>query len=225
MNSWPEDATDKPTSTMSLGIARDIRAAILRGDLAPGQRIRQEELAEQYGTSRIPVREALRILENDGLVIFIANSGAWIANLNMDECVEVYKIRERLEPLALIESIPHMGAEVRARLSDLATRIEQAADVETFLRLDREFHLLSYSCTPMASLLRMIERFWNTTQHFRRRYSDLIGSEGHWIIHAEHRLLMNAIVEGDTQEAATLLEAHIRRTRKRLEERFSKAEG
>jgi DNA-binding GntR family transcriptional regulator len=208
------------STTMSMSIASDIRAAVLSGELAPGQRIFQEQLAERYGTSRIPVREALRILERDGLVVFVPNNGAWIAEVDMAKCVEIYKIRERLEPLALSESIPRMTSETLERLEQLRSDCEAASDTETFLRLDREFHLLTYSCAQASTLLGMIERFWSTTQHYRRTYSDILGAQGQWIIHAEHRLLLSAIRQKDCEEAENLLRAHIRKTRTKLEEAF-----
>ena len=208
------------STTMSMSIASDIRAAVLSGELTPGQRIRQEQLAERYGTSRIPVREALRILERDGLVVFVPNNGAWIAEVDMTECVEIYKIRERLEPLALSESIPRMTPETLKQLEELHRDCEAAPDTETFLRLDREFHLLTYSCAAAPMLLSMIERFWSTTQHYRRTYSNILGAQGQWIIHAEHGLLLCAISRKDCEEAENLLRAHIRKTRTKLEQAF-----
>ncbi|RUU53480.1 GntR family transcriptional regulator, partial [Mesorhizobium sp. M2C.T.Ca.TU.002.02.1.1] len=121
-----------------------LRDAILSGRLRPGSRVRQEELAEEYGISRIPVREALRQLESEGLVILVPNSGAWISKLDRAECIEIYKIRERLEPLALSESSANLSPETLARLEDLVSRIEAAGSIDEFLQLDREFHLLSY---------------------------------------------------------------------------------
>ena len=72
-----------------------IRDLILSGELVPGSRISQESLAARFGTSRIPVRDALNRLESDGLVVLKPNSGAWVAKLDLNECIEIYKIRER----------------------------------------------------------------------------------------------------------------------------------
>src|SRR5262245_56278227 len=100
---------------LSQRVTNEIRDLILNGELAPGERIRQEALAERFGTSRIPVREALRQLESEGLVSLVPNSGASVAKLDLNECLEIYKIRELLEPLALSESIPYLtDAEIAA---------------------------------------------------------------------------------------------------------------
>ena len=79
-------------------IAESLRTAILDGSYGPGERIRQEDVATRSGASRIPVREALRMLAAEGLVTLVANSGAWVTRLTMAECAELYLIRERLEP-------------------------------------------------------------------------------------------------------------------------------
>ena len=97
--------SDVPPSAASARIAGELRAEILRGDLLPGDRIRQEEVAERFGASRLPVREALRILEAEGLTEHEAHKGARVPRLSQHEVQVIYQMRERLEPLALIESI------------------------------------------------------------------------------------------------------------------------
>ena len=89
-------------------IAEVIAARILRGELAPGTRIKQEELAAELGASRVPVREALRILESRGLVGLRANSGAWVAEMTPGDLSLSYQIRERIEPLLLLDSLPRL---------------------------------------------------------------------------------------------------------------------
>ena len=94
----------------SARIAAHLREAILAGDLRPGDRIRQEEVAERFGASRLPVREALRMLEAEGLTEHETNKGARVPRLSQHEVEVVYQMRERLEPLAIIESLagPHL---------------------------------------------------------------------------------------------------------------------
>lgn len=202
---------------LSQQVTNRIRNLILSGELAPGSRIRQEELAARVGTSRIPVREALKRLESEGLVILVPNSSAWVAKLDLRECLESYKIRERLEPLAMIESVQRITDEQIADLERLVERIEICRDNEEFLLLDRQFHVACYAAADMPQLLALVERFWNTTQHYRRAYTGIVGPHGKWVIHYEHRLMMEAIKRRDGEEASTLLRSHIRRTRLELE--------
>ena len=95
-------------------IAAELREAILTGEHAPGTRIRQEDLADRHGASRVPVREALRMLEAEGLVTLIANTGAWVSSLSLVECEEMYQIRERIEPLLLRLNVPLMSDWLRS---------------------------------------------------------------------------------------------------------------
>lgn len=198
-------------------LAELIRAEILSGHLEPGMRIRQEEIAALYGASRQPVRDALRILASTGLVRLVAHTGAWVASLTLAECVEIYLVRERLEPLALRDSVPHLthrNIEMMRHLCDLMASGDTNSD---FVMNDREFHLLSYTGSAMVMLRDMIERFWNQTQHYRRAYVGLVEPGRQWITHWEHRLIMDAIERGDGDEAAALLRGHIRRTRIELQ--------
>ena len=87
-------------------IADTLRDAILAGEYLPGERIRQDELADRHGASRVPVREALRILESEGLMRLVANAGAWVSEIGAEECQEMYQMRERLEPLLLRMNVP-----------------------------------------------------------------------------------------------------------------------
>lgn len=194
-------------------VTEGIRSLILSGELAPGSRIGQEELAARFAVSRIPVRGALGRLESDGLVVLKPSSGAWVAKVDLTECLEIYMIRERLEPLALAQSVPKMADTTIETLHQLTEEMEASPDTETFLALDRTFHLASYRDAGMRQLLAMIERFWNTTQHYRRAFTTLLGLERNWIIHSEHRLIVDAIRRRDTEGAAHLLREHIRRTR------------
>ena len=100
-------------------IADALRAAILDGSYLPGTRIRQEDVAARSGASRIPVREAFRLLASEGLVTLVANTGAWVTRLSLDECVETYLIRERLEPLLLRASLPNLDDAAIGRLGAL----------------------------------------------------------------------------------------------------------
>lgn len=197
-------------------IAASLKEDILAGKFKPGVRLRQEDIAEQFGASRSPVREAFRMLEADGLVNLVAHTGAWIAQLSLVECEEMYQIRERIEPLLLRLSIPHLSKAKIDHLADLARQMEQNKEVEIFLKLDREFHLLSYEGADTALLGEMVSRLWNTTQHYRRAYTKLLATDGFKPAHYEHHLLLTAILRNDVDDAERILFGHIRRTRLEL---------
>ena len=199
-------------------IADSLRTAILEGSYLPGTRIRQEDVAARSGASRIPVREALRMLDSEGLVTLVANSGAWVTKLTLGECVETYLIRERLEPLLLRTSLPNLDAGVVDRLGQLAGQMEGGAGLDGFMRADREFHLSSYAGAASTEMGQIIHRMWNTTQHYRREFTRRAAKDGLTATHLEHRLLLDCIHRQDPDDAERVLVMHIRRTRLALEQ-------
>jgi DNA-binding GntR family transcriptional regulator len=205
--------TSVPRSRVDL-VTTALRQAILDGRLRPGARISQEGLAEEFGTSRVPVREALRRLESEGLITLVPHSGAWVAKLAFDEYAEVYRIREWIEPPALAASVPNLTDAQVAELAALVGAMEAQPDDVEWLDVDRRFHLLSYAGAPLPRVQRMIEGFWTTTQQYRRAHFGYLGGSGDLVqVHAEHRLLLSAIRRKDAEAAEELLRMHIRRTR------------
>jgi DNA-binding GntR family transcriptional regulator len=197
----------------SARVASYLRDLILRDELRPGDRIRQEDIAERFGASRLPVREALRMLEAEGLTEHEPHKGARVPKLTMHEADVIYRMRARLEPLALTESLPYLEADDHARLEDVQQRIEANTDLDRFLELDREFHLGTYSGCHIDPLNAIVTRLWNSTQHYRRAYVSLSGQERMWVVNSEHRLILDAVVRQDAADAERFLEGHIRRTR------------
>lgn len=197
-------------------IADQLRERILAGKLSPGTRIIQDELADELRTSRLPVREALHILQSQGLVTLRANQGAWVTRMDMRECELNYKIRERLDPLLLAESAPRLSDDDIAEIAGLQDRIEQTDDVEEFLVLDRRLHWATYRHHQADELASIVARLWDTTQHYRRAFTRLAGTRRRWVISAEHRLLIDALRDRDLSSAEDILRLHIRRTRAEL---------
>lgn len=213
----PEITPTTRDGAASARIAQALRRAILSGEHEPGERIVQEELAERYGGSRIPVREALRQLETEGLIRLVANTGAWVQSLTMAQCSEVYQTRERLEPLLLRHSAEYLTDEVIHTLHDLAQRMEKAKDINEFLELDREFHFAIYRAEGTYVLRDLVTRLWNTTQPYRRAYTGLVDDEHMRIFHDDHHMLVSALRDGDMKLAEQVVAIHIRRTRVNLE--------
>lgn len=227
----PSSETDLPFTVIANGgefaggtrvdfVARHLRSSILNGRLKPGEWVRQEAVAEALGTSRIPVREALRQLENEGLVSLVPFSGARVAKVDVGEYEEIYLMREWLEPLAIRESLPFLTDDLLAELRTQVVRIEEAEFIWDILDHDRRFHLLSYSAARRPRLLRMIEGFWNSTQQYRRAfYQTIAGADGRIpagslpMTHLDHRLLVDALERRDSDSAESVIRAHIRRTR------------
>src|SRR5689334_8260161 len=113
-------------------IANHLRDAILGGRLGPGDRVRQEDVAQQLGASRLPVREALQMLAAEGLIENEPNKGARVPRLGRHEVDVMYRMREQLEPLALAESLPELDDSDLYRLTELQDEIERGTDVHGF---------------------------------------------------------------------------------------------
>ncbi len=207
---------DAGAETAGERIADDLRARILSGEILPGSRIRQEEVAERLGASRLPVREALRMLGAEGLVVLEANKGARVPALDVEEVENLYRMRERVEPLALVESMHHLTAADIGRIEQVQARIEQGVDVPGFLALDREFHMATYVACRDEQLMSTVLRLWNSTQHYRRAFMEVSGTGRQWIVNAEHKLIIDALQRRDAEDAERYLVGHIRRTRTEL---------
>lgn len=125
----------------------------------------------------------------------------------------MYQMRERLEPLLLSYSAAALPEDIVEQLQSLADAMQHSADVEHFIRLDRKFHLLSYSAASTIMLGDTILRLWNRTQHYRRAYTRMFRAERDDSVHYDHQLLVAALRNGDAEDAERVLAGHIRRTR------------
>lgn len=214
-----QDATDPPELRGHL-VARRIREAILSGRLRPGDRIPQDTLAREFGTSRIPVREALAELESEGLIALVPHAGARVAKFDLAELEEVYRIRESVEPMLIAESAQHLTDEQLAELRLTVGAIEAStAGPENWLQLDRRFHVATYAGADLPRARTLVESFWNRTQHYRRALILALDAKAFEIVHLEHRAILDALERRSSDDAATALRSHIRRTRKTLKKR------
>lgn len=208
-----------PASVLPLaeGIAAQLRKAILAGELRPGEHLAQERIAADYGTSRNPVREALRQLENEGLVTLVPHSGARVARPSYGGFIELYRMREHLDALALAESVPRLTDQQIARLGQLVDLADRSPD--SWLEYDRRFHLESFAAAPMPHLLAVVEDLWNRTQQYRRLHARAFTESDRRVISEEHHLILAAIGRRDAHYAAALQQLHIRRSRLALDKR------
>jgi DNA-binding GntR family transcriptional regulator len=208
--------TAAPDGVSSQRIVTALREEILAGDIAPGTWLRQDDIANRLGVSRLPVREALRILESEGLAESLPNRGSRVPALDIHDVNTLYRMRERLEPLTLIESLTCISDEQVDRMERIQEEIEVNSDVNRFLLLDRDFHMTSYEACPSEQLLAMTVRLWNSTQHYRRAFMLLAPADRAVVVNAEHRLLLDAVRRRDPEDAERFLVGHIRRTRVEL---------
>jgi DNA-binding GntR family transcriptional regulator len=196
-------------------VVRDgVRRAILDGAFESGTQLRQDELADRYGTSRIPVREALRQLEAEGLVTIHPNRGAVVSTLSLDDVLEMLEIRIALECRALRLAIPNM---VDVDL-DTAAAILESYDSEPrpqkWGEMNWQFHRALYAPCNRPKLIAMIEANYGHVGRFIRVQVSL--ATGKEKPQREHHAMLDACRRGDVDGAARMLEEHIIHTQKSL---------
>lgn len=199
-----------------------VRTAILQGVLEPGARLRQEDLADLFGRSRIPVREALRALEYEGLVTSEPHRGFTVTTLDADDIEEVYELRILLEGQAVRLAVPLMTDEDLTELDALFERMQSATDPDEQLASREAFYTRLYSISGRPRLVGLIARLrqevaralrWATIQH-----SGTI-----------HGGFYDAVKTGDAERAIAQLAGHYRRVamliRRHIRESEAKSNG
>ncbi|CRL49524.1 MULTISPECIES: GntR family transcriptional regulator [Pseudomonas] len=190
-------------------IEETLRSAILDGRIPCGTALRQQDLADLFGVSRMPVREALRQLEAQALLNVVAHKGAVVAPLVQGDAVETYALRILLESEALRLSIPLLEKE------DLEAAARHIDDMETeqnyseIGRLNRLFHMSLYCKAPNRRLLGLIEEGLNEEERFLRFNLEAMGLGK--LSQDDHRELLLAVEDRDIERAVKLLENHLNR--------------
>lgn len=203
-------------------IADALREEIVAHRAEAGAVLRQERLAERFGTSRMPVREALRMLEAEGLVVFVPNRGAAVAPLDAAEWEEVCEMRAALEPLALARALPHLTDARIAEVEAVQGELEGAA-LAAFGALDTRFHLTLYAPCARPRLLRQIAVLGAAADRYLRLAAGPIEHAAR--SHAEHRALLDACRARDEGRAVALLTAHIEAAGRALSDWLAERRG
>lgn len=196
-------------------VSDGVRKAIFAGDFEPGAQLRQDELADRYGTSRIPVREALRQLEAEGLVTIHPNRGAVVATLSLDDVLEMLEIRIALECRALRLAVPNMvDVDIDAAAAILKSYDEEPRP-QNWGEMNWRFHKALYAPCNRAKLIAMIEANYGHVGRFIRVQVSL--AAGKERPQREHHAMLDACRRGDTDTAVRMLEDHIIHTQKSLQ--------
>jgi DNA-binding GntR family transcriptional regulator len=185
-----------------------LRERIAAGDLAPGARLRVEELAHDLEMSPTPVREALRLLQADGLVDYRAHYGIAVTEYSADEVRDLFRIRALLEPLAVELAVPRLGADELAELQRIHEQQEAAVrdgSGSAMSKTNADWHWAIYEAAGSQLLNEFIRRLWQAFP-WRTMWA-LPGRSEVWL--RQHTELMDAIRAGDAGRAAELMRVHI----------------
>lgn len=195
--------------TRAQWVDAQLRRAILHGELAPGERLRAEHLAEQWGVSPTPLRETFMRLAGEGLVVIEPQRGARVAPLEVDDAVELYEMRLLLDPVALDRSMVAAkgDASYAAAVDEAHRRLEarhrtlgEAHDAH------RGFHLALVARCPNRRLRQEVEQLFDHTQRYHAVAASPVRATDPV---AEHRELAAAVTAGDRRRAGRVLRAHL----------------
>lgn len=203
------EATAGGPSTTTQHALDGLRRAIVAGELRPGARIGQDEFAQALGVSIAPVREALRILEQEGQVTYLPRRGYFVTTLQIGDLEEIYGLRAVLEDRAAKHALASLDDSELERIT-LAARdfvnAVHAGDVTAALEANRRFHLAILDSPDRPHTMRVIRQLWDSTEAYRALYYNL-ENERHSAVDSHDRILA-ALRERDAKQLVAELAAH-----------------
>lgn len=191
-------------------VFNSLRKAILKGELIPGERLMEKQLAEKMGVSRTPIREAIRKLELEGLVIMVPRKGAEVAMITEQDIKDVLEVRAALESLAVKLACQRMEKQDINNLlavNDAFIGAARRQDVETVIKKDVEFHDTIYGATGNHKLVGMINNLQEQIYRFRVEYIRQMDDFSSLV--SEHEAIVSAIVGKEIEKAQEIAISHI----------------
>ncbi len=211
--------TASPPGTAAQHALEELRRSIVAGDLRPGQRVGQEEIAERLGVSLAPVREALAALEQEGQLTYKPRRGYFVTELRLEDLREIYELRALLEGRAARRAVPLLDEDALERV-ELAARefVEAAAagDVAAELAANRRFHFALLDAPGQTHALRVIRLLWDSTETYRALYYNSPHERTEAV--RAHERIVAALREGDADRLVAELDAHRQRALDQLGE-------
>ncbi len=219
----PTEIAEKTgTTTLADHLLEMLQTAIVEGNLSPGEKLREPDLAARFGTSRGPLRDALRRLEARRLVVTTPNAGARVVSLSFDQLIELYEVREALEGMTCRLAATNMSdseiADLEALLEEHANEIELTGGREYFRqRGDLDFHFrIAAGCGNALLRDSLCVDHYQLMRLYRRKFSSRHGRPQRAL--EEHRRILGALQERDGELAEILMRRHIRAARLLIEQ-------
>ena len=194
--------------TVKEQLADHLRDEIVRGALEPGEHLRLEDIAARFEVSTMPVREALRELESEGLVTIYPHRSAVVTELTAEDIEDIYDIRATLEAMATRLAVPQMTEAICQDLAGIVEQMDgQLGHIATLVKLNHRFHSTLYAASGRRHLCDLNHTLRYRTQHYLHAYMDDLGSMA--LAQEEHRAILDACCRRDAEEAASLVEEHV----------------
>ena len=198
-------------------VFQTLRQAILRGELKPGERLMEIQLANKLGVSRTPIREAIRKLELEGLVLMVPRKGAEVAEITEKSLNDVIEVRGALEELAVDLACQRITEEKMEELKCAAKEFEKAlhtGDLTAYAEADVKFHDIIYMATENQKLVQLLYNL--REQMYRYRVEYLKQEEVHQTLLTEHQYIIECIEKRDSQSAKAAILTHVENQAKKI---------
>lgn len=195
--------------TATQQVLDELRRAIVAGEYRPGQRLLQEEMAERFGVSLAPVREALRALEQEGQVDYRPRRGYFITELRVADLQEIYALRRLLEERAVRATVPGLADEDIDRIAAAGRDCADAAargDVAAELAANRRFHFGMFEGPEQVHTIRLIRLLWDSTESYRAMYYNSVEERSATVV--AHDEILGAVRRRAADEVIEALDEH-----------------
>ena len=203
-----------------------LRQAILKGELNPGERLMEIQLANKLGVSRTPVREAIRKLELEGLVLMIPRKGAEVAEITRQDMEDVLEVRTALEELAVKDACDHITdaqlSELKKASNEFKKALLEGKDLVTCADADMHFHDVILSATNNRRLIQMLNNL--SEQMYRYRMEYLKDERTHKTLIEEHDAIRRALKKHDKVKAGAAIRVHIDNQKRSILESLTEKE-
>jgi len=188
-------------------VAASLREMIINGELQAGERLVERDLAERFGISRIPMREAIQRLEREGLLDIFRNRGAVVRMLSASDVQEIYDMRVLLEGDAIYRSVKRLDDETLARAELVHRLLGESSVSRRQGELNREFHALLYSCCGNERQLKAIAELRSQVERYERLQATLLADTPSFQV--EHEAILQACRERNARSARAMTVAHL----------------
>ena len=193
-------------------VYEELKLLIVKGKIQPGMRLMEEELAEDMGVSRTPIREAIRKLEKEGLITIEPRRGAYVSQLSSQDMVEILEVRQNVEGFAAELAAKRITEEEKIKLKEIAEEYEIAVkenDMPAMIKADTAFHHIIVEATRNKILIQMVEQLQELVLRFRYLYYDNFKRSDKMT--EEHKMIYQAILDGNADVAKESADVHINR--------------
>jgi DNA-binding GntR family transcriptional regulator len=187
-------------------VTRDLRRRVLSGDLKPGTVLSQARIAAEYDVSRMPARDALQVLANEGLVD-LGPATSVVRELSIAELQELYELREVVEPLLTRLAVPNVGRAQMTQMAALVDAMESDASPAEWLEANARFHAHVFTCADRPRMIELTQHLRRLTDRYLYLHIGVIENLAH--LHDEHREILDAVRAGDAAAAAELTRLHL----------------